>query len=60
LALGSELFPLPINPAMDGHLEFMYFEIASMMVGAVFVYFSRRLWTIPMQQQRESPIHARR
>jgi hypothetical protein len=39
---GTLLFPWPSNPAMDGHGEFVIYGIASALVGAGFIWYSRR------------------
>ena len=39
---GTQLFPSPSNPAMDGHSEFIAYGIASVLVGAGLIWYSRR------------------
>jgi hypothetical protein len=35
-------FPWPSNPAMDGHIEFIYYGVITVLVGLGSAWFARR------------------
>jgi uncharacterized membrane protein len=39
---GTEYFPWPRNPAMDGHIEFVYYGAIAAAVGIGLAWYSRR------------------
>jgi uncharacterized membrane protein len=41
---GTLLFPWPSNPAMDGHIEFIFYGIVTACIGAGIIWYSQRRW----------------